>query len=266
MCRARPAAPTATASPRSHIERAGARRVVGGRHHCRNLFACHRACGRGTGRSGIDCCWRYCGGGVHAARGCVGVGIPGGGGGCPCRRNGRGRRGRPWSDCAGGARPRGLWLGVAVPQCSDDVVTLVCDGAYGRAAEAAQPIINSQLHARMLELGDSADRGRRQVPVASQSGSIEGAVRQALGAVASWIGNDLHAAHDGVTPHILITLPRAPAQLLHTDAGLHTREGSTTSSLSVYVSLEERTGVYVLSSVYGGAGGGGECTTVPKPV
>ena len=149
---------------------------------------------------------------------------------------------------------------------SDDVVTSVCDGTYGPAAEAAQPIINSQLHDRMLELGDSADRGRRQVPVASQGGSFNGAVRQVLGAVASRVGNDLHAAYDGVTPHILITMPRAPAQLPHTDAGLHTREGSTTTLLSVYVSVEEGTGVEVFSSVYGGAGGDGECTTLPTPV
>jgi len=149
---------------------------------------------------------------------------------------------------------------------SEDVVTTLCDGAYGPAAEAAQPIINSQLHARMLELGDSADRGRRQVPVSSQGASIKGAVRQVLGAMASRVGNDLHAAYDGVTPHIHITMPRAPAQLPHTDAGLHIRDRSTTTLLSVYVSFEEGAGVEMFSSVYWGAGGEGECTTLPTPV
>jgi len=140
----------------------------------------------------------------------------------------------------------------------DDVLEAVCDGAYGPAAEAAQPIINSQLHARMLELGDAADRGRRQVPVASQGGGFEGAVHRVFGAVASRVGSDLHAAYDGVTPHIVITMPRAPAQLPHTDAGLHIQEESTATLLSVYVSVEEGTGVEVFSSVYGGAGQDGE--------
>jgi len=155
-----------------------------------------------------------------------------------------------------------VWLPL---DFSYNVVTTVCDGAYGPAAEAAQLIINSQLHARMLELGDSADRGSCQVSVASQGGSFKGVVRHVLGAVASRVGSDLHAAYDGVTPHILISMPRSPAQLPHTDSELHTREGSSTL-LSVYVSLEEGTGVEVFSSVYGGAGGEGECTTLPTPV
>jgi len=95
--------------------------------------------------------------------------------------------------------PEGCGWALLPLDVSDEVVTTVCDGAYGAAAEAAPPIINSQLHARMPELGDSADRGRRQVPVASQGGSIKGAVRQVLGAVASRVGNDLHAAYDVVT-------------------------------------------------------------------
>jgi len=149
---------------------------------------------------------------------------------------------------------------------SEDLLGAVCNGAQGPAAEAAQPIINSQLHARMLELGDAADRGRRQVAVASEGGGFEDAVHNMLGAVASRVSNDLHAGYDGVTPHVVITMPRAPAQLPHTDAGLHTQQGSTPTLLSVYVSVEEGTGVEVFSNVYGGAGEDGECTTLPTPV
>jgi len=149
---------------------------------------------------------------------------------------------------------------------SKDLLDAVCDGVQGPAAEAAQPIINSQLHLRMLELGDAADRGRRRVPVASEGGGFEAAVHSMLGAVESRVSNDLHAAYDGVTPHVVITMPRAPAQLPHTDAGLHTQQGSTTTLLSVYVSVEEGTGVEVFSNVYGGAEEDGECTTLPTPV
>ena len=46
-------------------------------------------------------------------------------------------------------------LPIDVPE---DLLNAVCNGAPP-AAEAAQPIFNSQLLARMLELGDSADRG-----------------------------------------------------------------------------------------------------------
>ena len=162
--------------------------------------------------------------------------------------------------------PEGCGWVVLPIDVAEDLFDTVCDGAQIPAAEAAQPIMNSQLHARMLELGDAADRGRRQVPVALQGGAFEDAVHNMLGAVASRVSNVLHAGYDGVTPHLLITMPRAPAQLPHTDAGLHTQQGSTPTLLSVYVSLEEGTGVEVFSNVYGGAGEEGECTTLPTPV
>ena len=70
--------------------------------------------------------------------------------------------------------PEGCGWVVLPLKVPEDVLDAVCDGAYGPAVEAAQPIINSQLHARMLALEDAADRGRRQVPVASQGGGFEG--------------------------------------------------------------------------------------------
>ena len=156
---------------------------------------------------------------------------------------------------------------VVLPRAiPDDVFDAVRSGTHAPAAEEAQPIINSQLHARMIELGEAADRGRRQVPVTSESGDFEAAVQSTLESVAARVSASLGATSDGVTPHIVITMPRAPAQLPHTDAGLHVEEGPSTTLLSIYVSVEEGMGVEVWSMVFGAAAEGGECTTLPTPV
>jgi len=162
--------------------------------------------------------------------------------------------------------PEGFGRVLLPYHVSDSVLGTVCHGAYEPGAEAAQSVINPQLHARMLDFGDFAYRDRRHVHLASQGGRVKGAVRHVLEDVASRIGNDLHAAYDGVTPHILIKTPCAPEQLPHKDAGLHAREGSTTYLLSGYVSLAKGTGVEMISNVCGGAGGEGEYTTLPTPV
>jgi len=156
---------------------------------------------------------------------------------------------------------------VVIPRAvPDDVFDMVCGGVQALVAETAQPIINSQIHARMIEMEEAADRGRRQVPVASEGRASEEAVPSTLGSVAARARNELNDAYDGVTPHIVITMPQAPAHLPHTDAGLHVKEDSGTTLLSMYASIEEGTGIEVWSQVFGGAGEEGQCATLPTPV
>jgi len=146
-----------------------------------------------------------------------------------------------------------------------EIANVIHRGTFLPSAADAQPIINSQEYDAMVELGEAADRGRRQVVVPPEGGRFENAVRGVLDAVASHVGGELNAPYDGVTPHVLITMPRAPAQLAHTDAGLYVaREGSGTL-LSIYVSVEEGTGVDVWSNVFGEAGEGLESSTLPAP-
>jgi len=103
------------------------------------------------------------------------------------------------------------------------------------SARTAQPIINWQLHEQMEELGDVADTGRRQVPVPRGGGGRAGRqrnrfareVRVTLATVTASVGNGLSVAYDGVTPHVLITMPRAPAQLARTDTGLYVEQGGS---------------------------------------
>jgi len=148
-------------------------------------------------------------------------------------------------------------------------------GAYRKSSRTAQPIINSQLHDKMEELGDAADTGRRQVPVPSggrgrgnrQRNHFAREVRRTLATVAARVGNEFDVAYDGVTPHILITMPRTPAQLAHTDTGLYLEEeGSGATLLSVYVSFEEGTFVDVWPRTFGGAGDGTESVALPPPL
>ncbi|OSX75391.1 hypothetical protein BU14_0238s0014 [Porphyra umbilicalis] len=120
-------------------------------------------------------------------------------------------------------------MGDAIP---NEWVAFVRRGARRMSSRNAQPIINSQLHELMEELGDAADIGRRQVPVPTGGGGRGGRqrahfarqVRLALATVAARVGNALDVAYDGVTPHVLITMPRTPAQLAHTDTGLYVEE------------------------------------------
>jgi len=53
-------------------------------------------------------------------------------------------------------------MGDAIPS---DWTGFVRRGAYRMSARSAQPIIISQLHEQMEELGDAVDNGRRQVLV-----------------------------------------------------------------------------------------------------
>ena len=136
-------------------------------------------------------------------------------------------------------------MGDAIP---NEWVAFVRRGARRMSSRKAQSIINSQLHELMEELGDAADIGRRQVPVPTGGGGRGGRqrahfsrqVRLALATVAARVGNALDVAYDGVTPHVLITMPRTPAQLAHTHTGLYVEEGGSGATLlSGYVSFEE---------------------------
>ncbi|OSX80220.1 hypothetical protein BU14_0056s0004 [Porphyra umbilicalis] len=163
-------------------------------------------------------------------------------------------------------------MGNAIPSEWTDFVRR---GAYRKSSRTAQPIINSQLHEKMEELGDAADTGRRQVPVPSggrgrgnrQRNHFAREVRRTLATVAARVGNEFDVAYDGVTPHILITMPRTPAQLAHTDTGLYLEEGGSGATLlSVYVSFEEGTFVDVWPGTFGGAGDGTEPVALPPPL
>ena len=163
-------------------------------------------------------------------------------------------------------------MGNAIPSEWTDFVRR---GAYRKSSRTAQPIINSQLHDKMEELGDAADTGRRQVPVPSggrgrgnrQRNHFAREVRRTLATVAARVGNEFDVAYDGVTPHILITMPRTPAQLAHTDTGLYLEEGGSGATLlSVYVSFEEGTFVDVWPRTFGGAGDGTEPVALPPPL
>jgi len=163
-------------------------------------------------------------------------------------------------------------MGNAIPS---EWTEFVRRGAYRKSSRTAQPIINSQLHDKMEELGDAADTGRRQVPVPSggrgrgnrQRNHFAREVRRTLATVAARVGNEFDVAYDGVTPHILITMPRTPAQLAHTDTGLYLEEGGSGATLlSVYVSFEEGTFVDVWSRTFGGAGDGTEPVALPPPL
>ena len=130
----------------------------------------------------------------------------------------------------------------------DEWSAFIRRGARRMSARTAQPIINLQLLLLMEELGDAADIGRRQVPVPSGGGGRGGRKRAhiarpvhlALATVAAREGNILDVAYDEVTPHVLITMPRTPAQLAHTHTGLYFEEGGSGATLlSVYISFEE---------------------------
>jgi len=163
-------------------------------------------------------------------------------------------------------------MGDAIP---NEWVAFVRRGARRMSSRKAQPIINSQLHELMEELGDAADIGRRQVPVPTGGGGRGGRqrahfarqVRLALATVAARVGNALDVAYDGVTPHVLITMPRTPAQLAHTDTGLYVEEGGSGATLlSVYLSFEEGTFVDVWPRTFGGAADGTASVVLPQPV
>jgi len=152
-----------------------------------------------------------------------------------------------------------ILMADAIP---DEWTAFVRRGARRMSARTAQPIINSQLHELMEELGDAADIGRRQVAVPSggrgrggrQRAHFARQVRLTLATVAARVGNALDVAYDGVTPHVLITMPRTPAQLAHTHTGLYVEEGGSGATLqSVYISFKEGTFVDVWPRIFGGA-------------
>jgi len=88
-----------------------------------------------------------------------------------------------------------------------------------------------------------------------------------LATVAARFGNELNVAYDGVTPHVLMTMPRAPAKLAHTDTGLYVEEsGSGATSLSVYVLFDKGTFVDVWPRTFSGASDGTEPVALPPPV
>ncbi|OSX81411.1 hypothetical protein BU14_0021s0016 [Porphyra umbilicalis] len=100
-----------------------------------------------------------------------------------------------------------ILMADAIP---DEWTAFVRRGARRMSARTAQPIINSQLHELMEELGDTADIGRRQVAVPSggrgrggrQRAHFARQVRLTLATVAARVGNALDVAYDGVTPHL----------------------------------------------------------------
>jgi len=145
------------------------------------------------------------------------------------------------------------------------IANVIHRGTFLPTAADAQPIINSQEYDARVELGEAADRGRRLVVVPPEGGRFEDAVRGVLDTVASHVGGELNALYDGMTPHVLITMPRAPAPLAHMDAGLYVERDGSGTFLRIDVSVEEGTGVDVCSNVFGGSGEGLESTTLPAP-
>jgi len=109
---------------------------------------------------------------------------------------------------------RGWWLmAEAAPE---DILVGVQHGSRRQSSATAAPILNSQTPEQMMELGGAADYTRRQVPVdanASLAASVKGFMR----AVAAVVGAEMGVPYDAVTPHLLIAMPRAPAQLPHAD-------------------------------------------------
>jgi len=86
-------------------------------------------------------------------------------------------------------------------------------------ASKACPIFNSRSSETMIALQEKAERGRRHVSVAGK-GLLSKELRSCVDDVAARVGNALDVAHDGVFPHLFLTMPRAPAQLAHADTGV----------------------------------------------
>ena len=54
----------------------------------------------------------------------------------------------------------------------------------------------------------------------AEKGLVSKELRSCVDDVAARVGNALDVAHDGVFPHLFLTMPRAPAQLAHADTGV----------------------------------------------
>jgi len=124
-------------------------------------------------------------------------------------------------------------------------------------ASKACPRFNSQSAETMIALQDKAERGRRQVPVAGK-GLLSKELRSCVDDVAARVGNALDVAHDGVFPPLLLTMPRAPAQLAHADTGVYEVEedgGCGAFLLIAYFSFEEGTCIDVWPSTFASADG-----------
>jgi len=109
---------------------------------------------------------------------------------------------------------REWWL---MPESApNDILAGVQRGSWRQSATTAEPVLNSQSPEQMLELGGEADYARRQVPVEAKP-ALAASVNGFMRAVAAGVGDEMGVPYDAVTPHLLIALPRAPAQLPHAD-------------------------------------------------
>jgi len=140
----------------------------------------------------------------------------------------------------------------AIPQPK---VAVVRSSARRVRSSKARPFFNSQTVEEMTALKDKADLGRRQFAL-DGDGLLAKELRLCVADVAARVGNALDVAHDGVFPNLLLTMPRAPAQLAHADTGVYKEvEGSGAFLLVAYFSFQEGTFIDVWPNTFGAEDG-----------
>jgi len=177
---------------------------------------------------------------------------------------------------------RGWWMMDKV--VGADILGRMARGSRQQSSVTAVPIFNSHPAEEFEALGDQADYNRRQVSV-SNDGVFGLAVSDCVAAVAERVGGLLRCAYDAVTPHLLITMPRALPQLAHADyieeeeaddggnvlgdgelaggveeaaenGGTGGDDGESAPVLTAFVSFMELTSVDVWSGLFGGGEAG----------
>ncbi|OSX73165.1 hypothetical protein BU14_0372s0006 [Porphyra umbilicalis] len=139
-------------------------------------------------------------------------------------------------------------------------------GCRRPSASTADLIFNFQ-PIEVMEASGAAgvDRGRRQVAVEG-NGFLARAVRHIASSLGALVGDELGVTYDGVTPNLIIAMPRALAQLAHADTGRYVEVGGSGATLlTVYFSFEEGTCVDLWSGPMEGLLWGGRLSLYIPP-